>query len=80
MPLRGLTDGNESVSAPGLTVGQVVAALDAVYPGIRDRLCAGGRLHPTIIAYVDGRVARLGLLERVEEDSTVTFYPMVEGG
>ena len=80
VPLRDLTDGKESVNAPGPTVGEVIGALEGLYPGVRDRLCEGSRLRPTIMVQVDGRVARLGLLERVEPDSTITFHPMVEGG
>ena len=79
-PLRHLTHGEERVSAPGLTVGEVIAALDDLYPGVRERLCAGDRLRPTLMVHVDGRVARLGLLERVEPGSTLTVLPLVEGG
>ena len=78
--LRDLTGGREQVSVPGVTVGQVVAALDDAYPGIKARLCEGDRLVPTIVATVDGRSARLGLMAPVEERSEVHFLPAIAGG
>jgi molybdopterin converting factor small subunit len=78
--MRDLTGGREQVSAPGKTVGEVIAALDEAYPGIRDRLCEGGRLKPRITASVDGRVAGLGLLAPVGEESEVQFLPLIAGG
>jgi molybdopterin synthase sulfur carrier subunit len=78
--IRDLTGGKESVSAPGKTVGQVIAAMDGAYPGIKGRLCQGDRLDPAIVAYVDGRIARLGLSEVVEAQSEIHFLPVVAGG
>jgi len=78
--IRDLTGGKESVTAPGKTVGQVIAAMDDAYPGIKGRLCQGDRLDPAIVAYVDGRIARLGLSEAVEEQSEIHFLPVVAGG
>jgi molybdopterin synthase sulfur carrier subunit len=78
--IRDLTGGKESVTAPGETVGQVIAAMDDAYPGIKGRLCQGDRLNPAIVAYVDGRIARLGLSEAVEEQSEIHFLPVVAGG
>lgn len=78
--IRDLTGGKESVTAPGKTVGQVIAAMDDAYPGIKGRLCQGDRLDPAIVAYVDGRIARLGLSETVEAQSEIHFLPVVAGG
>ncbi len=78
--MRDLTGGQAQVSVPGKTVGDVIAALDAVYPGIKDRLCKGDRLDPAITVSVDGRVTQLGLLEPVGEQSEVIFLPAVAGG
>ena len=78
--MRDLTGGQAQISVPGETVGDVIAALDRAYPGIRDRLCKGDRLNPAIMSSVDGRAARLGLLEPVEEQSEVIFLPAVAGG
>jgi len=78
--MRDLTGGQERVRAPGRTVGQVLDALDEAYPGIKGRLCEGERLAQTIMVTVDGRVARLGLLAAVEEQSEIRFLPAVAGG
>ena len=78
--LRDLTGGEERVSVPGGTVGQVIDALDLAYPGIKHRLCKGDRLDPAIAVFVDGRIARLGLSEGVAEGSEVRFLPAVGGG
>lgn len=78
--LRDLTAGRTQVSAPGRTVGEVVDALDARYPGLKGRLCEQGRLSPAVAVLVDGRRAPLGLEEPVGEDSEVHFVPAVSGG
>ena len=78
--MRDLTGGQETVKVPGKTVGQVIAALDAAYPGIRDRLCEGDRIGPAVAVSVDGRIAQLGLFESVGEQSEIRFLPAVSGG
>jgi molybdopterin converting factor small subunit len=77
--MRDLAGGQESVEAPGQTVGQVIA-LERAYPGLQARLCEGDRLDPAIVAHVDGKVARLGLSETVEERSEIHFLPAIAGG
>jgi molybdopterin synthase sulfur carrier subunit len=78
--LHQLSQSQGQVNVPGQTVGQVIDALDAIYPGLKARLCRGNRLHPTLIVTVDGRVGRLGLLEPVVEQSELHFLPVVAGG
>ena len=78
--MRDLTGGQETLHVPGETVGQVVDALDSIYPGIKERLCEGGQIRPALAAHVDGRVAQLGLREPVSEGSEVQFLPAVAGG
>lgn len=78
--MRDLTSGQEQVSAPGKTVGEVVAALDEAFPGIKDRLCVGAQLDPALAVFVDGKVARLGLLAPVKNHSEIHFLPAIAGG
>ncbi len=78
--LRDLTGGQARVSAPGRTVGEVLEALDARYPGLKERLCEGGQLSPLISVAVDGKRTRLALLEPVGEGSEIQFLPAVSGG
>ncbi|NJN84716.1 MAG: MoaD/ThiS family protein, partial [Caldilineaceae bacterium] len=51
---RDLTDGVESVSLPGSTVGDLVEQLDEMYPGDRRPLCEDGRIRPYISVAVNG--------------------------
>ena len=64
---------------PGQSVGELLAALDAAVPGIRDRLVeAGPRLRPHINVFVDGSAADLATPVRPE--ATVHVIPAVSGG
>jgi molybdopterin synthase sulfur carrier subunit len=78
--MRALTGGAEQVEVAGQTVSELIDALEAVYPGIKDRLCAGDALNPAVTVWVDGRIGRLGLMEPVQERSEVQFLPVVAGG
>jgi molybdopterin synthase sulfur carrier subunit len=78
--LRSLTGGQEKVSVPGETVGQVIEALEQQYPGIRARLFQGDRLRPDLSLVVDGNVSVRGLLQAVRRDSEVRFIPAIRGG
>jgi sulfur-carrier protein len=63
----------------GDTIDQVLAALDAAAPGMRDRLVEEGpRLRPHINVFVDGRPA--DLTTPVGADATVHVIPAVSGG
>ena len=64
---------------PGTSVGEVVAALDASIPGLRDRLVeAGPRLRPHINVFVDGSPADLAT--PVDAEATIHVIPAVSGG
>ena len=78
--MRDLTGGQQSVPAEGFNVRQVIASLEAQYPGIRRRLLQGDQLRPNISVAVDGLVSPLGLLEPVSPESEVHFVPAVSGG
>jgi molybdopterin synthase sulfur carrier subunit len=78
--LRDLTGGRETVRVDGQTVRQVIASLDRLYPGIKQRLCDGDMLRPGIAVAVDTQLAPLGLLQPVREGGEVHFLPAVSGG
>jgi molybdopterin converting factor small subunit len=64
---------------PGDSVDDLLAALDAAAPGMRDRLVEeGSRLRPHINIFVDGRPADLST--PVGADATVHVIPAVSGG
>jgi len=78
--MRNLTGGRETVAVPGATVAEVIAALDRLHPGIRDRLCDAGGLRPGLAVVVDADVALHGLQQSVGESSEVHFLPAISGG
>jgi molybdopterin converting factor small subunit len=78
--LRPLTGGVEKLEMDAATVRQVIAELDARFPGIRDKLCENDRLKPGIAVAVDGKMSSRGLLEPVGPKSEVHFLPALGGG
>jgi molybdopterin converting factor small subunit len=77
---RDLTDGQEIVTVEGETVGEVVAQLEARFPGIEARLCDDGRLRPHIAVAINGEVTHRGLRQRLAAPSEVHFIPALSGG
>ncbi|MDA0204173.1 MAG: MoaD/ThiS family protein [Acidobacteria bacterium] len=75
--LRSFADGQESIEVVGSTVREVVNNLD---PDLRAELLDGAKLKPNLAVAVDGAVAPLGLLERVEADSEIHFIAAISGG
>ena len=75
-----LSRGATQVTVAATTVRQIVAQLEALYPGMADVLVEDGELKPHIAVAVDGELSILGLLERVSEDSEVHFIPALGGG
>ena len=78
--LRDLTDGQKSISVQGETVQQVIENLEDQYPGIKERLCEGDRLRPSISIIVDGNTSTLKLRHRLQESSEVHFVISISGG
>jgi molybdopterin synthase sulfur carrier subunit len=78
--LRDLTGGQERVNMPGERVRDLIAGLEARYPGIEARLCQEGRLRPGIMVVVDGIASAQGLRQRVQPESEVHFVPAIGGG
>ena len=78
--LQSLSSGAKQVTVEATNVRGIVDGLDALYPGMRDRLVEAGRIKPNISVAIDGEVSRLGLLEKVGEGSEVHFVPAIGGG
>jgi sulfur-carrier protein len=78
--MRDLTDGESSVRVPGKTIGEALANLEAIHPGVRDRLCQGDDLRDSIVVVVDGEESPMGKYQPLHEDSEVNFIPMLDGG
>jgi sulfur-carrier protein len=77
---RDLTECAEVVTVEGETVGEVVAQLEARFPGMEARLCEEGRIRPYIAVSVNSEVTRRGLRHRLTEPSEIHFIPSLSGG
>jgi molybdopterin converting factor small subunit len=78
--LRELTDGQASISVEGDTIRDVIENLERLHPGIKERLCDGDRLRPSIAVVVDGHASTLKLRHRLNESSEVHFVFAISGG
>ena len=78
--LRYLTEGQGEIRVQGKTVGQALAHLEAIYPGLWKHLCEGENLNPYMTVVVDGEASGMGLFEPLKEESEVHFLPSMEGG
>lgn len=78
--LQAATGGIKEVEVEGRNVRQVIEQLDAMFPGIAGRLIEDGDIRSNLAVAVDGEVARMGLLERVNETAEIHFVPAIGGG
>lgn len=78
--LRDLTGGVQQVTVSGETVRDLIAALDARYPGLAGRLIEEGTLRRGLVLTIDGVTSRQGLRARVGPESEVHFVPAIGGG
>lgn len=72
--LRALAGGADELSVPAATVRELIAALDARFPGMGERLRDG------VAVAIDGEIIQDALLERIEPESEVHFVPSISGG
>jgi molybdopterin synthase sulfur carrier subunit len=77
---RDLTQGVEVVKISGETVGELIANLDAKFPGMAARLTDGGRIRPYISVAINGVISSRGLHQKLREPSEVHFVPALGGG
>lgn len=80
--MRDLTGGREIIQVEGADMRQIIANMEAAYPGFRKRLMEEGtqRIKPNIAVMIDGRNARRILLDKVNEHSEIHFLPAISGG
>ena len=81
--LRTLTGGAGEVSVEGSTVGEVLKGLDALHPGMGERLFdEGGGLRRFVNVFVADEDVRFleGLSTPVSEGQTISVIPAVAGG
>ena len=82
-PLRRLSDGQITVEVEASDLGGAIEALDARYPGFRDRLLdEKGELRQFVNVYLNDEDVRLGsgLKAKVSEKDEISIIPAVAGG
>lgn len=78
--LQSLTGGVKQVDVEARNVRQLVNGLDELYPGMKDRLVEDDQIRSNLAVSIDGEIARLGLMERLNDNSEVHFVPAIGGG
>ncbi len=80
--LRTYTSNAKVVTVQGTTIAEVVADLDANYPGIGDRLLDDKGLRRFVNVYLNDEDVRFldGLATVVADGDSVTILPAVAGG
>jgi molybdopterin synthase sulfur carrier subunit len=82
-PLRRLSGGQITVEVAGSDLGSAIDALDARYPGFRDRLLdERGELRQFVNVYLNDEDVRLGsgLKAKVADKDEISIIPAVAGG
>lgn len=82
-PLRKLTADQELVTAEGATVGELLDALDAQFPGLKERICdETGQVRRFVNIFLNDEDIRF-LQERdtpVKDGDELSIVPAVAGG
>ena len=82
-PLRKFTNNEETVSVPAGTIADLIASLEAQYPGIKARLTDDtGELRRFINIYVNEEDIRFleGKDTPIKEGDAVSIVPAIAGG
>ena len=82
-PLRRLSEGQITVAVEASDLGAAIEALDARYPGFRDRLLDDkGELRQFVNVYLNDEDVRLGpgLKAKVTDNDEISIVPAVAGG
>ncbi len=75
-----VTGGVKATQVEARNVRQLINALEEQFPGIGERLMEDNQVRSNLAVSIDGEIARMGLLERVGENSEVHFVPAISGG
>ena len=82
-PLRRMTGGADQVNVEGSNISEVIASLDAEFPGIKQRLCdEQGAIRSFVNVYVNGEDVRFlrGLDTDTKDGDEISIVPAVAGG
>ena len=80
--MRTYTDGAKSVEAAGATLSELIADLEAQFPGLADRLVEDGSLRRFVNIYINDEDVRFlgGIDAPLTDGDNVTVLPAVAGG
>jgi molybdopterin synthase sulfur carrier subunit len=78
--LGDFTGGARQAEVAGATLREILAALDALHPGIQARIHDGEKISPNLALVVDGKIATRGLATPVGPQSQVNILPTFGGG
>ncbi|MSQ42007.1 MAG: MoaD/ThiS family protein [Dehalococcoidia bacterium] len=78
--MRTLSGGRDRVEVQGRTLRQVIEALAAACPGMRELLLDDDQIRPEMAIAIDGVVAESGLVEPVPEHAEIHLIPAIAGG
>jgi molybdopterin synthase sulfur carrier subunit len=82
-PLRRFTNDQASAMVDASTVGEAIAALNAQFPGIQDRICEpDGRIRRFVNVFVNGSDVRSlsGARTGVKDGDEIGIIPAMAGG
>ncbi len=82
-PLRRVTDGAPQVQIEASNIQQTIDALEAKYPGMKERLCdENGDLRYFVNIYLNGEDVRFlqGVKTPINSGDEVSIVPAVAGG
>lgn len=81
-PLRTLTGGADEVQAEGATVGALIDALEARFPGLKDRLCDDKGVRRFVNIYANDEDIRFldDLETQLKDGDAVQIVPAIAGG
>jgi len=77
--LRPLTGGQGQVDVEATTLREAIAALEQQCPGIRQQLCEGDGLAPTLQVAIDNTMTRR-MAAPLQPGSEIHFLPAIGGG
>lgn len=81
-PLRPHAGGKDAVEAAGATVGEVLAALTAAHPELKDRILDGDEVRRFVNVYVNNEDIRYldELATPVADRDEISIIPAIAGG
>ncbi|MCX2727415.1 MoaD family protein [Thermomicrobium sp. 4228-Ro] len=82
-PLRRFTEDRAAVQVDAKTVGEALAKLDELYPGLRERICEpDGRVRRFVSVFVNGKDIRSlqGIDTPLNDGDEVGIIPAMAGG